>query len=196
MAPVTMRVFQFADPARKVTRIHVTQAGVAPDLRGLEKHGGRRVRRVRHAVVLVKRGDMPREILRDAGEKRGHSPQFVLTVGSTGNQNGTALYEGVVVLFLAQVFGKDLSLAQQISVVLMSVLAGVGTAGVPGGSLPLLVIVLRSTGVPAEGIGIILGVDRLLDMSRTVLNVTGDLAIAACVASKEAQPSDYPERGS
>ncbi|MBX9789790.1 MAG: dicarboxylate/amino acid:cation symporter [Pirellulales bacterium] len=121
--------------------------------------------------------------------------QFVLTVGSTGNQNGTALYEGVVVLFLAQVFGKDLTLAQQISVVLMSVLAGVGTAGVPGGSLPLLVIVLRSTGVPAEGIGIILGVDRLLDMSRTVLNVTGDLAIAACVASKEAQPSDYPERG-
>lgn len=121
--------------------------------------------------------------------------QFVLTVGSTGNQNGTALYEGVVVLFLAQVFGKDLTLAQQISVVLMSVLAGVGTAGVPGGSLPLLVIVLRSAGVPAEGIGIILGVDRLLDMSRTVLNVTGDLAIAACVARKEAQPSDYPERG-
>ncbi|MGD9644765.1 MAG: dicarboxylate/amino acid:cation symporter [Pirellulales bacterium] len=121
--------------------------------------------------------------------------QFVLTVGSTGNQNGTALYEGVVVLFLAQVFGKDLTMAQQISVVLMSVLAGVGTAGVPGGSLPLIVIVLRSAGVPAEGIGIILGVDRLLDMSRTVLNVTGDLAIAACVTRGEAIPSDYPERG-
>ena len=76
---------------------------------------------------------------------------FVLTVGATGNQNGTALYEGVVVLFLAQVFGVDLSFGQQITVVLMSVLAGVGTAGVPGGSLPLIVIVLQSVGVPGEG---------------------------------------------
>jgi len=107
---------------------------------------------------------------------------FVLTVGATGNQNGTALYEGVVVLFLAQVFGVELHLQQQIMVVLMSVLAGIGTAGVPGGSLPLIVILMQSVGVPAEGIGIILGVDRILDMSRTVLNVTGDLAIAACVA--------------
>lgn len=111
--------------------------------------------------------------------------QFVLTIGATGNQNGTALYEGVVVLFLAQLFGVELSMAQQFSVVLMSVLAGVGTAGVPGGSLPLIVIVLQSVGVPGEGIGIILGVDRILDMCRTVLNVTGDLAIAACVAAGE-----------
>lgn len=111
--------------------------------------------------------------------------QFVLTIGSTGNQNGTALYEGVVVLFLAQLFGVELSLAQQVSVVLMSVLAGVGTAGVPGGSLPLIVLVLESVQVPGEGIGIILGVDRLLDMCRTVLNVTGDLAIATCVAGQE-----------
>lgn len=108
---------------------------------------------------------------------------FVLTVGATGNQNGTALYEGVVVLFLAQVFGVDLNVQQQIMVVLMSVLAGIGTAGVPGGSLPLIVILLQSVGVPGEGIGIILGVDRILDMSRTVLNVTGDLAIAVCVAN-------------
>jgi DAACS family dicarboxylate/amino acid:cation (Na+ or H+) symporter len=114
--------------------------------------------------------------------------QFVLTVGSTGNQNGTALYEGVVVLFLAQVYGQSLTLVQQISVVLMSVLAGVGTAGVPGGSLPLIVIVLRYVNVPAEGIGIILGIDRLLDMCRTVLNVAGDLTIAACVAGEE--PAD------
>lgn len=110
---------------------------------------------------------------------------FVLTVGATGNQNGTALYEGVVVLFLAQVFGVDLTLGQQVMVVLMSVLAGVGTAGVPGGSLPLIVIVLQSVGVPGEGIGIILGVDRLLDMCRTVLNVVGDLTIATCVSRGE-----------
>jgi DAACS family dicarboxylate/amino acid:cation (Na+ or H+) symporter len=115
--------------------------------------------------------------------------QFVLTVGSTGNQNGTALYEGVVVLFLAQVYGVELSLVKQITVVLMSVLAGIGTAGVPGGSLPLVVIVLRSVNVPAEGIGIILGVDRLLDMCRTVLNVAGDLAIAACVSRGEKEPA-------
>jgi DAACS family dicarboxylate/amino acid:cation (Na+ or H+) symporter len=106
---------------------------------------------------------------------------FVLTVGSTANQNGTALYEGITVLFLAQVFGVDLTYAMQTQVVLMSVLAGVGTAGVPGGSLPLVVLVLISVGVPAEGIGIIYGVDRLLDMCRTTLNVTGDLAVAVCV---------------
>lgn len=111
--------------------------------------------------------------------------QFVLTVGATGNQNGTALYEGVVVLFLAQVFGVELTFVQQVTVVLMSVLAGIGTAGVPGGSLPLIVVVLRTVGVPGEGIGLILGVDRVLDMCRTLLNVTGDLALATCVARCE-----------
>ncbi|NOT02919.1 MAG: dicarboxylate/amino acid:cation symporter [Phycisphaerales bacterium] len=110
---------------------------------------------------------------------------FVLTIGSTANQNGTALFEGVTVLFLAQVFGVDLNLTQQITVVLMSILAGVGTAGVPGGSLPLIVIVLQSVGIPGEGIGVILGVDRLLDMSRTVVNVIGDITIAACVDRAE-----------
>jgi len=106
---------------------------------------------------------------------------FVLTVGATGNQNGTALFEGVVVLFLAQVFGVELNFSQQITVVLMSVLAGVGTAGVPGGSIPLIIVVLKSVGVPADGIAIILGVDRLLDMSRTLVNVVGDLVVATCV---------------
>lgn len=110
---------------------------------------------------------------------------FVLTLGSTANQNGTALYEGITVLFLAQVFGIDLSWGQQLTVLLMSVLAGIGTAGVPGGSLPLVVIVLQTVGVPAEGIAIILGVDRILDMSRTVLNVTGDITAAAYVARSE-----------
>ena len=106
---------------------------------------------------------------------------FVLTVGSTANQNGTALYEGLTVLFIAQVFGIELSISQQIVVVLMSILAGLGTAGVPGGSLPLVVLVLQSIQVPVEGIGIIMGVDRLLDMSRTTVNVAGDVVVATCV---------------
>jgi DAACS family dicarboxylate/amino acid:cation (Na+ or H+) symporter len=110
---------------------------------------------------------------------------FVLTVGATGNQNGTALYEGVVVLFLAQLFDVPLTLPQQVMVVLMSILAGVGTAGVPGGSLPLIAVLATSVGVPPTGIGVILGVDRLLDMCRTTLNVTGDLAVATCVAGEE-----------
>lgn len=112
--------------------------------------------------------------------------RFVLTVGATGNQNGTALYEGVVVLFMAQVFGVDLTIGEQLRVVLMAVLAGVGTAGVPGGSLPLIVVLMQSVGIPGEGIGLIMGIDRLLDMCRTVLNVTGDLVVATCVAGKSA----------
>lgn len=113
--------------------------------------------------------------------------RFVLTVGATANQNGTALYEGVVVLFLAQVFGVDLSLLQQLLVILMAVLAGIGTAGVPGGSLPVIVIIMQSVGVPAEGIGIILGLDRFLDMCRTVVNVVGDLTIAECVRARTSE---------
>lgn len=128
--------------------------------------------------------------LRVSEEKLG-IPQrignFVLTVGATGNQNGTALFEGVTVLFLAQVFGINLTLPQQITVVIMSILAGVGTAGVPGGSLPLIVIVLQTVGVPPEGIGIILGVDRFLDMCRTTLNVVGDLVCATFVARSEGE---------
>lgn len=119
---------------------------------------------------------------------RRDAARFVLTVGATGNQNGTALFEGVVVLFLAQVFGVSLGPGQQLQVVLMAMLAGIGTAGVPGGSLPLVAVIAQSVGVPAEGIGIILGVDRLLDMCRTVLNVTGDLVVAACVAGREPAP--------
>lgn len=112
--------------------------------------------------------------------------RFVLTVGSTANQNGTALFEGVTVLFLAQVFRVDLSMAQQFQVVLMCIIAGIGTAGVPGGSLPLIMIIMNSVGIPAEGIALILGVDRFLDMCRTTLNVSGDLVIAALVDEKTA----------
>lgn len=126
--------------------------------------------------------------LATATDRLGIQPRvssFVLTVGATGNQNGTALFEGITVLFLAQVFGVQLDLQQQVKVVLMSILAGVGTAGVPGGSLPLIVILLVQLGIPAGAIAIILGVDRLLDMSRTVVNVVGDLVIATTVARAE-----------
>lgn len=117
--------------------------------------------------------------------------RFVLTVGASANQNGTALFEGVTVLFLAQVYGIHLAFESQLVVVLMSVLAGVGTAGVPGGSLPLIVVLMVQVGIPAEGIGLILGVDRFLDMCRTTLNVAGDLVIAKLV-SVSAGNQDVP----
>jgi DAACS family dicarboxylate/amino acid:cation (Na+ or H+) symporter len=110
---------------------------------------------------------------------------FVLTIGSTANQNGTALFEGITVLFLAQCFHIELSLASQITVVFLCILAGIGTAGVPGGSLPVIVTILVSIGVPGEAIGLIYGVDRILDMSRTVLNVTGDITAAAYIQKVE-----------
>lgn len=110
---------------------------------------------------------------------------FVLTIGSTANQNGTALFEGITVLFLAQCFNIELSLLSQITVVFLAILAGIGTAGVPGGSLPVIVTILVSIGVPGEAIGLIYGVDRILDMSRTVLNVTGDITAAAYIQHVE-----------
>lgn len=110
---------------------------------------------------------------------------FVLPLGATMNMNGTALYEGVTVLFLAQVFGIDLSLGQQIVVVVLSVITAIGAAGVPGGSLPLIMVVLATVGVQPEAIAIILGVDRILDMCRTSLNVTGDLTAACFIARQE-----------
>jgi DAACS family dicarboxylate/amino acid:cation (Na+ or H+) symporter len=112
--------------------------------------------------------------------------RFVLTVGSTANQNGTALFEGVTLLFLAQVYGLDLTIGQQVRVMVMSIVAGIGTAGVPGGSLPMVLIVAQSVGIPAEGMGLILGVDRFLDMCRTAVNVSGDLVIAALVDKRSA----------
>ena len=122
--------------------------------------------------------------IQTAEQELGISPQiagFVLPLGATMNMNGTALFEGATVLFLAQVFGVHLSLPQQLVVVLMSVVTAIGVAGIPGGSLPLLMMVLGMVGVPPEGIALILGVDRLLDMSRTVLNVSGDLVTATLV---------------
>ena len=118
--------------------------------------------------------------------------RFVLTVGATANQNGTALFEGVTVLFLAQFFGIPLTLDQQVVVMLICILGGIGTAGVPAGSLPVIAMILALVGVPAEGIGLILGVDRILDMCRTTLNVTGDLVVATVVSRGEKDPEVAP----
>jgi len=116
-----------------------------------------------------------------------HVSRFVLTIGSTANQNGTALFEGVTVLFLAQFYGVSLGLGEQAMVILICILGGIGTAGIPAGSLPVVALILGMVGVPVEGIGIILGVDRLLDMCRTTLNVTGDLAAAVVVSRGETE---------
>lgn len=113
---------------------------------------------------------------------------FVLTVGATANQNGTALYEGVTVLFLAQLAGVDLTLGQQVLVAYMAILGGIGTAGVPSGSIPFIVVVLATIGVNPALIAIILGVDRVLDMCRTTLNVIGDITAATYVARSEGYP--------
>jgi len=117
--------------------------------------------------------------------------RFVCTLGATANMNGTALFEGVVVLFLAQFFGIELSFAQQVLVLLMCILGGIGAAGVPGGSLPVIASILVMFGIPPEGIALILGVDRFIDMCRTAVNVTGDLVGTVVVSRGE--PADAVE---
>ena len=121
--------------------------------------------------------------------------RFVLTIGATANQNGTAMFEGVTVLFLAQFFGVELDLGQQLFVMLVCILAGVGTAGVPAGSLPVIALILGGVGVPPEGIGLILGVDRFLDMCRTTLNVVGDLVAATVISAISAGPEGEASSG-
>ena len=121
--------------------------------------------------------------------------RFVLTIGATANQNGTALFEGVTVLFLAQFFGVELSIGQQVMVMLVCILGGIGTAGVPSGSLPVVALICAMVGVPPEGIGLVLGVNHLLDMCRTTVNVTGDLGIAALVSKGEADAPSLADEG-
>jgi dicarboxylate/amino acid:cation (Na+ or H+) symporter, DAACS family len=126
--------------------------------------------------------------LRTAEEEFGVPRQiagFVIPLGATMNMNGTALFEGMTVLFLAQVFGIDLTIGQQLIVVVMSIVTAIGAAGVPGGSIPLLVMILVMVGIPAEAIALVLGVDRILDMSRTVPNVTADLLTSVVIARSE-----------
>ncbi|MES2700455.1 MAG: dicarboxylate/amino acid:cation symporter, partial [Pseudomonadota bacterium] len=113
--------------------------------------------------------------------------RFVLTIGATANQNGSAMFEGVTVLFLAQFFGVDLGLTDQLFVMFLCILAGIGTAGVPGGTLPVIALILAGVGVPPEGIGLILGVDRFLDMCRTTVNVVGDLVAATVISAKSTE---------
>jgi len=114
--------------------------------------------------------------------------RFVLTIGATANQNGTAMFEGVTVIFLAQFFGLELTLWQQLTVMLVCILGGIGTAGVPAGSLPVVALILAMVGIDPQAIALVLGVDRFLDMCRTTLNVTGDLVAAQVISAGE--PAD------
>lgn len=127
-----------------------------------------------------------------------HVARFVCTLGATANMNGTALFEGVTVLFLAQFFGVELSVLQQLMVLLLCILGSIGAAGVPGGSLPVIAMILAMFGVPPEGIGLILGVDRFLDMCRTTVNVGGDLVGTMVIARGERaamHPAPNPTSG-
>jgi Na+/H+-dicarboxylate symporter len=112
---------------------------------------------------------------------------FTLPLGATINMDGTALYQGVATVFIAQVYGMDLGASQQLIILLTALLASIGAAGIPAAGVITLAIVLDSVGVPLEGIGIILGVDRILDMCRTVVNITGDASCAVIVASSEGE---------
>jgi Na+/H+-dicarboxylate symporter len=112
---------------------------------------------------------------------------FVLPLGATINMDGTALYQAVAAVFISQAIGLDLSLLDQLTIVVTTVLASIGTAAVPGAGIIMLVIILEAIGVPSTGIALILGVDRILDMLRTVINVSGDATIAITIASSEGQ---------
>ena len=112
---------------------------------------------------------------------------FVLPLGSTVNMDGTALYQGVAALFIAQVFDMSLTIGDQLTIVLTATMASVGAAGVPGAGMVTLAMVLTATGIPQVGIALILGMDRLLDMFRTSVNVTGDLAVTAAMARSEGE---------
>jgi Na+/H+-dicarboxylate symporter len=112
---------------------------------------------------------------------------FVLPLGATINMDGTALYQGVCALFVAQAFGIDLSISAQVGIILTATLASVGTAGVPGAGLIMLTLVLTGAGLPIEGAGLVAGIDAILDAARTSLNVTGDTAVAAAVAATEGE---------
>lgn len=123
---------------------------------------------------------------KNLGVSRGVS-SFVLPLGATINMDGTALYQGVCALFVAQAFGVDLTFGDYITIILTSTLASVGTAGVPGAGLIMLSLVLTSVGLPLEGVAIIAGIDRILDMARTALNVTGDAMVSVLVAKSEGE---------
>ena len=110
---------------------------------------------------------------------------FVLPVGVTINMDGTSCYQAIAAIFIAQVFGIDLTVGQTLTIILTATISSIGTPGIPGGSIVMLIVVLTSVGIPVEGIALILGIDRPLDMIRTVVNVTGDASVATMVATSE-----------
>jgi len=112
---------------------------------------------------------------------------FVLPLGATINMDGTAIYQGICAIFIAQVYGMDLSVGAQLTIILTATLASIGTAGVPGAGMIMLGMVLQSVGLPMEGIALIAGVDRILDMARTCVNVTGDASCAVIIAATEGE---------
>jgi Na+/H+-dicarboxylate symporter len=135
--------------------------------------------------------------LKQCTEKLHISPgvaNFVLPVGVTINMNGTSFYQAVSAVFIAQVFGLDLTVGQQLTLILTATLASIGTPGVPGGAIIMLVIVLSTVGIPAEGLALIMGIERPLDMMRTVANITGDAAVSTIVASSEGEIGPEPEK--
>ena len=123
---------------------------------------------------------------RNLGVSRSVS-SFVLPLGATINMDGTALYQGVCAVFIAQAYGVDLTTGQYLTIVLTATLASIGTAGVPGAGLIMLSLVLASVGLPLEGVAIIAGIDRILDMARTALNVAGDCAVSCVIARSEGE---------
>jgi Na+/H+-dicarboxylate symporter len=143
--------------------------------------------------------------MEQAEENLGISKQvssFVLPIGATINMDGTALYQAVAVMFIAQIYGVPMTIADQITIVLTATLASVGAAGVPSAGIVTLILVLQSVGLGTQaqaGIAMILGVDRILDMIRTAVNVTGDLTVATVIARTEGEtltphPVDHPIR--
>ena len=119
---------------------------------------------------------------------------FILPLGATINMDGTAIYQGVCALFIANAYGLTLSPAQQLTVIVTCTLASIGTAGVPGAGAVMLSMVLQSVGLPVEGVGLVLGIDRVLDMARTTVNITGDLACCVVVTRKTQRTKNRTDR--
>jgi Na+/H+-dicarboxylate symporter len=130
------------------------------------------------------------ECVNERGGVSRNTTSFVLPLGATVNMDGTALYECVVVIFVAQLYGIDLSIAQQISVVVLALLTSIGVAGIPSASLVAISVILSSLGLPLEGVGLILVVDRVLDMCRTAVNVFSDSCGAVIIARKEGEQTN------
>ena len=119
---------------------------------------------------------------------------FVLPLGATINMDGTAIYQGVCVIFIATCFGVDLTIGQQLTIILTATLASIGTAGVPGAGMIMLAMVLQSVGLPVEGIALVAGIDRIFDMGRTTVNITGDAACTLCVSKMEEKRQAQKEK--